>query len=145
MARGQIFGRGHAFEDVGLDRVSHHEERGYECYFAAENEGGKAVAQVVEGKVLAGVQIALAEEREDQGLEEVEEDNGFEADELLESTAGLKNRTQAFVESEDRCDCNQGGDCANDGDLRSGQRDLRRYQRLLAKRPICVRNENCSR
>ena len=144
MSRGQIFGRGHAFEKIGFDRVGHHEERGYECYFAAEDEGRKAVAQVVEGKVLAGVQIALAEEREYQGLEEIEEDNDFEADELLESTAGLKNGFQALVESEDRCDCNQSGDCTNDGDLQSRQRDLRRYQGLLANRPICVRNENCS-
>ena len=71
------------------------------------------------------MQIALAEEREYQGLEEVEEDNDFEADELPESTTGLENRFQAFVESENRGDCNQGGDCTNDGDLRSGQRDLK--------------------
>ena len=72
MSREGFFSRGYAAEEVGLDRVSHHEERRYECYFAAEDEGGKAVAQVVEGKVSAGVQIALAEEREYQGLEEVE-------------------------------------------------------------------------
>lgn len=91
MSRGRIIGRGRAAEEVRLDRVSHQEERGDEGYFAAEDEGGKAVAQVVEGKVSGGVQIVRAEEREYQGLEEVEYDDDFEADELLESAAGLEN------------------------------------------------------
>lgn len=90
-------------DGVGLDRVSHQEERGDECHFAAKNEGGKAAAQIVEGKIFGGVQIARGlEEREYGGLEEVEEDDDFEADELLESAAGLENRFRASIESEDR-------------------------------------------
>ncbi len=64
------------------------------------------------------MQIARGvEEREYQGLEEVEDDDDFEAEELLESAAGLKNRLEALVEPEDSCDGNDRGDRSNDTDL----------------------------
>lgn len=79
------------------------------------------------------MQIARGvEEREYQGLEEVEDNDDFEAEELVESAAGLKNRFEALVKSEDSCDSNDGGDCSNDTDLSIGQRKLRSYRRLLA-------------
>ena len=117
MPRRRVLGRGPAAEEVRLDGVSHQEERGDKCEFAAQDEGGKAVAQVVEGEVFVGVQMARLEEREYHGLEEAEENDDFEADELLESAAGLEDRFEAFVESEDGGDGKDGGDCADDADL----------------------------
>lgn len=57
------------------------------------------------------------EEREYQGLEEVEYNDDFETEKLLESAAWLENRFEAIIESEDRCDSNDGGDRSNDSDL----------------------------
>lgn len=92
VSRGRILGRGHAADGVRLDGVSYQEEYGNEGQFAAEDEGGKAVAQVVQGKVFSSVQMARGvEEREYQGLKDVEYDYNFEADELLKSAAGLEN------------------------------------------------------
>ena len=43
VSRGQILGRGHVAEGVRFDRITHQEERGDECHFAAEDAGEKAV------------------------------------------------------------------------------------------------------
>lgn len=43
VSRGRIVGRGYVAEGVRFDRIDHQEERGDECHFAAEDEGGKTV------------------------------------------------------------------------------------------------------
>ena len=64
------------------------------------------------------MQIARGvEEREYQGLEEVEDDDDFEAEELLESAAGLENRLEALIEPENSYDGNDGRDRSNNTDL----------------------------
>lgn len=72
ISQGWILGRGHAAEGVRLGRLSDQEERGDKCHFAAKDEGGKAIAQVVEGEVFGCLQITRgAEEREYRDLEKV--------------------------------------------------------------------------
>lgn len=89
-------------EPIRLDGIRNVVEWRKQGHLAAEKERRKAVGQIIEGEVFAAMQVVSGTEKvEDECLQEVEEDDGFEANELFENAALFKDWFRSAVESED--------------------------------------------